>query len=84
MEPYAVYLHVELLEIVPTRGGQRKKILSFVRGLGESPHTLGDFTDQDTDLRTRQIRIVGNFAVTYWADDAAKCVMVVDIKPADR
>ena len=32
----------------------------------------------------RQIKIVGNYAITYWLDDAVKSVMIVDIRPADR
>ena len=48
---YSVYLLLELLEFVPSRGKQRSLIMSFVRLLGENPDTLGDFTDQDDTLR---------------------------------
>ena len=53
MGAYSVYLHLELLEVVPTRGEQRRLIMSFVRSLADNPHTPGDFTDRDESLRTR-------------------------------
>lgn len=84
MQAYAVYLHLGLLEVVPASGGQRRLIMSFVRSLAERPHTPGDFTDQDATLRTRQIKIVGHYAITYWVDDPVKAVMVVAVQPADR
>lgn len=47
MGAYSVYLHLELLEVVPARGEQRRLIMSFVRSLADNPHTPGDFTDRD-------------------------------------
>ena len=84
MASYDVYLHLELLEVVPVRGEQRRLIMSFVRSLAEHPFTVGDFSDQDDVLRPRQIKIVGRYAVTYWADHPIKAVMIVDIRLADR
>ena len=45
---------------------------------------LGDYTDKDASLQIRQIKIIGDYAITYWLDDAVKSVMVVDVRPADR
>ena len=84
MEPYRIYLHVELLDAVPARGEQRKLIMEFVRSLAEAPHSLGDFTDLDSEQRPRQIKIIGRHAITYWVDDPVKAVMVVDVRSADR
>jgi hypothetical protein len=58
--------------------------MSFIRSLAENPRLPGDFTDRDDSLRTRQIKIIGRYAITYWADDPAKAVMVVGVQPADR
>jgi hypothetical protein len=44
----------------------------------------GDFTDQDESLRTRQIKIIGRYAITYWVDDPVKAVMIVGVRPADQ
>ena len=41
MEAYAVYLHLDLLEVVPGRGEQRRLIMSFIRSLVANPFTLG-------------------------------------------
>ncbi len=83
MDPFAVYIHLELLEVVPIHGEQRRLIMQFVRSLATAPHTPGDFTDKDRTLRTRQVRIVGQYAVTYWVDAPARAVMVVDVRRAD-
>ncbi len=84
MEAYAVYIHLDLLEAVPGRGEQRRRIMRFIRSLAEQPHTVGDFTDQDESLRTRQIKIVGDYAITYWVDEPVKAIMVVGVGAADR
>jgi mRNA-degrading endonuclease RelE of RelBE toxin-antitoxin system len=83
MARYAVYLHFELLEVVPKRGAQQQKILRFIQSLAENPFAEGDFTDKDETSRTRQIKIVGDYAITFWADHPAKTVMVMDIALAD-
>jgi len=83
MVAYSVYLHLDLLEVVPVRGAQRRAIMRFVRSLAEN-RLLGDFTDQDESLRTRQIKIVGRYAITYWVDDPAKAVMIVAVRAADQ
>jgi hypothetical protein len=72
MPQYEVYLHLDLLEIIPKGGPQRRKIMDFIRKLGNGPRTSGDFTDKDASLRIRQIKIVGDYAITYWLDDPAK------------
>lgn len=84
MEAYAIYLHLDLLETVPSRGEQRRLIMSFIRALAANPHMPGDFTDEDESLRQRQIKIVGRYAVTCWVDDPVRAVMVVDVQLADR
>lgn len=83
MARYAVYLHVELLQLVPKRGAQQQKILRFIQSLAQNPSTKGDFTDQDETLRIREIKIIGDYAITYWTDHPVKTVMVVDIALAD-
>lgn len=79
-----VFLHAGLLEAMPKSHVQRRRILDFVRQLQTQPDTLGDFTDRDETLRTRQVKIVGDHAITYWHDAPVNTVMVVDIRHADR
>jgi hypothetical protein len=84
VDPYQVYLNIDLLEAVPRSGRQRQQIIKFIYGLRDRPRTKGDYSDKDASLQIRQIKIIGDYAVTYWVDDAVKSVMVVDVRPADR
>ncbi len=58
--------------------------MDFIRSLRDHPDTSGDFTDRDNTQRTRQIKIIGDHAITYWHDAPVNIVMVVDIRYADR
>ena len=77
-------MHVGLLDEIPRRGNQRRKIMDFIRGLRDAPETRGDFTDRDASLRERQIKIIGDYAVTFWLDAPVRAVMVVDVRLADK
>ena len=83
MDGYRVHLHLDLLEALPRRSGQKRKILAFMRWLEQNPFAPGDFTDRDASLRVREIKVIGDYAITYWADHPALAVMVVDIQKAD-
>ncbi len=84
MPDYEVYMHIGLLDAVPKSGIQRRKILDFICHLREHPDTLGDFTDKDASLRERQIKVIGDYAITFWSDSPVKVVMIVDVSPADK
>ena len=77
---YAVYLHVDLLETLPSSGRQRRKIIEFVRTLQAQPGILGDYTEQDGSYRQMRIKIVGKFAVTYCLDDPAQAVVIYKLQ----
>jgi hypothetical protein len=78
-----IYMHFGLLDEVPKKA-DREKILTFIRSLAQHPYTPGDYIDQDVTLRERQMKIIGNFEVTYWFDAPVNIVMVVRVGPADR
>jgi hypothetical protein len=84
MAGYEVFMHLTLLDSVPKSGAQRRRILNFVRSLRERPDTPGDFVDKDASLRERQVKIIDDYAVTYWVDGPVKAVMVVDVRLADK
>lgn len=84
MEPYKVYLNIDLLEAMPKSRQQRQQIMKFIRSLRDRPRTKGDYTDKDASFQIRQVKIIGDYAVTYWLDDAVRTVMVVDVCLADR
>lgn len=77
-------MHLGLLDAVPKSGIQRRKIMEFIYSLRDHPDTLGDFTDRDASQRERQIKIVGDYAITFWLDSPVRIVMIVDVRPADQ
>ena len=83
MDGYRVYLHLDVLEVLPSGSAQKRKILNFLRRLEQDPFTSGDYTDTDATLRVREIKVIGDYAITYWADHPIKAVMIVDIQKAD-
>lgn len=58
--------------------------MRFVRSRADNPFTTGDFTEKDDAGRTVPIKVVGRFAITFWADHAVSEVKVTHIKPADK
>jgi uncharacterized protein (UPF0210 family) len=83
MQPYAVYINEAALATAPRSGSQRRKMMEFVNSLGENPFTHGDFSEVDGAGRTVQVKVVGRYAVTFWADHAVSEVKITHIKPAD-
>ena len=77
-------MHAGLLDSVPRSGVPRRKVMDFIYSLREHPDIRGDFTDKDASLRERQIKIVGDYAITFWVDAPVRIVMVVDVRPADK
>jgi hypothetical protein len=83
MPSYDVFVHFGLLDRVPKTGVQRQRIMDFIHSLYEHPYTAGDFTDRDASQRDREVKVIGDYAITYWVDSPVKTVMVVDIRRAD-
>ena len=77
-------MHLGLLEQMPKSVAQRRRIMDFIYSLRDSPYTAGDFSDKDASLRMRQVKVIGDYAITYWVDSPVKAVMVVDVRRADR
>ena len=76
-------MHLGLLEQMPRSGVQRRRIMDFIYSLRDSPDTPGDFSDKDASLRTRQVKLIGDYAITYWVDSPVNAVMVIDVRRAD-
>lgn len=84
MPPYKVLVSIEILQLDRPSSSNRKNILSFLESLGHNPHLKGDYEDMDDAGRPVQIKIVGDFALTYWSDHAVKEVKVTKFEKADR
>ena len=84
MRPYQVYINQEALLSTPRSGASRKAVMDFVHSLATDPHSTGDFAETDEVGRTVYVKIVGRFAITFWADHPVSEVKVTHIKPADK
>ncbi|MEP6664052.1 MAG: hypothetical protein ABJC04_10345 [Verrucomicrobiota bacterium] len=84
MAPYKVLISIEILQLDRPTPGQRQKILTFLEGLAHDPNRKGDYEERDEVGRPVQIKIVGDFALTFWADHAVKEVKITRIEKADR
>ena len=73
---------LELIERLPRKA--RLGLRATIAEIGRDPIGISDATDLDSKGRIVQIMIVGDYALTYWNDDADKHVKLLDIHSADR
>ena len=81
---YKVLITVEVLRLDRPSKRDRELILKFLEALADDPSRRGDYQERDDVGRPVQIKVVGKFALTYWADHAVKEVKVTKIEKADR
>lgn len=84
MRAYAVFINEQALAVAPRLGTQRESVMQFIRLLADNPNTAGDFTEKDNGGRIIQVKVVGRYAVTFWADHAVSEIKVTHIKSADK
>jgi hypothetical protein len=59
-------------------------LMQFIRSRADSPNAPGDFAEKDAAGRTVQVRIIGRYALTFWADPAVSEDKVTHIKLAHQ
>ena len=84
MQSYKVLVSIEILQLARPTRQDRERILSFLEGLATDPHRIGDFQERVDTGRSIQIKIIGDYALTYWADHAVKEIKVTKVEKADR
>ena len=84
MRAYAVFIHEQALAAAPRSGTQREAVMKFIRSLADNPNTAGDFTEKDLAGRIVQVKVIGRYAVTFWADHAVSEIKVTHVKSADK
>jgi hypothetical protein len=84
LDPYKVLVVLDFLKLARPSRHDRDQLLSFLEALEKNPFQLGDFEEPDDVGRSIQIKIIGAYAVSFWADHAVKEVKVVKIEKADR
>ena len=73
---------VEFIERLPLR--TRRALRNVIAATGRVPLEMSDAEDYDGTGRLLQIAIVGDYALTYWVDDADRHVKIPDVHAADR
>jgi len=73
---------VEFIERLPLR--TRRALRNVIAATGRVPLEMSDAEDYDETGRLLQIAIVGDYALTYWVDDADRHVKIPDVHAADR
>ncbi len=84
MELYRVLVCIEVLQLQKPSRRDRDLMLRFLERLGNDPFAKGDYEEKDEVGRPVQIRVIGKYALTYWADHAVKEVKITKIELADR
>jgi hypothetical protein len=84
MRAYRVFINEAAIATAPRSGLQREMVMQFIRSLANNPNTAGDFTEKDDTRRAIQVKLVGRYAITYWADHAVLEIKVTHIKSADK
>jgi len=82
---YQLFIAVDVLEFIERLPRKtRLGIRAVVAEIGENPIDLSDAVEYDSIGRMVQITVIGDYALTYWIDEADQHVKVLDIHSADR
>ena len=82
---YRLLISIEVVEFMERlRPGVRKMLRGTIEAIGQDPIRYSDAADYDQTGRRLEIAITGDFALTYWIDDADQQVKILDIHAADR
>ncbi len=84
MDPYRVLVTHEALSLPRPSPRDRQRIFSFLEGLAHNPFQRGDYEERDEVGRPIQIKVIGQYALTFWADHAVGEVKVTRVEKADR
>ena len=84
MDDYRVLVSKELLRDPRPRSRDRSRILDFIDSLAVDSHQTGDYEEPDNDGRPVQIKIIGDYALTFWADHVVKEVKITHFERADQ
>ena len=83
MRPFRVLVSIEILKLERPSRQDRDAILSFLESLEADPTKRGDYSERDDSGRTVWIKVIGKYALTFWADHAVCEVKVTRIEKAD-
>jgi hypothetical protein len=82
---YALHVRHEVYEAIRNSSRTaRDRALAFIESLCADPFHSGDYSEPDATGRDCQVKILGQYALFFWADHAVKEVRVIDLIDADR
>ena len=84
MQPYKVLVSIAFLRLQGLSRTDRDRILKFIEALADNPWKVGDYEERDDVGHPVQIKIIGDYALTSWADHAVKEIKVIRVETADR
>lgn len=85
IRPYEIFLRSEAISSLRgIRTAPRRLVTGFIDSLALDPFSEGDYTVEDASGRGIHIKVLGQYAVTFWADHPAKEIRIIDIRGADR
>jgi hypothetical protein len=83
MRPYKVLITHELFLLSKPSASEKQRIIAFLESLAKDPFQMGDYQETDAVGRPVQIKIIGKFALTFWADHSVEEVKVIQVDVAD-
>lgn len=84
-QPYEIFLRSEAVDSLRAiRPTTRKLVAAYLDSLASNPFSEGDYAVKDSSGREIQIKVIGEYAVTFWTDHAVKEIKIIDIRSADR
>ena len=73
MDEYRLYLRFEAAEILRNpHVAQRLAIIAFVDSLKSGTNSRGDYSEADETGREVESKVVGDVAISFWPDHAAR------------
>jgi hypothetical protein len=81
---YTLLIALEVVEFLEGLSmGQRKNIRVAIVAIVNDPLSQSDAEEYDDCGRLLHLVIVGEYALSYWVDDADMHIKILEINPAD-
>jgi len=58
----------------------KRLIKEFVSSIGQNPHDEGDFSENDTIGRKTYVKIIKDYAISYYPDHPVKEIKIFEIE----
>ena len=85
MEPYELVLsEAAAITLASAARPEQRKLATILDRVKAAPFRSGDLQEHDSQGRTNEVRIEGDWLVTHWRDDAAREMRVVRLERVDE